>query len=121
MNWTEHRAPTVHREAVVCFQLLTTRGAPAKSGRQNQSEAQVWLMLTRFPLRVLKIPVTSHPPSACWTIELEFDNYVYECVRHFLLRRHKVQSRGTTRFSIEAVFGELGVLQLRRIQMGPRS
>ena len=49
------------------------------------------------------------------------DSYVYECVRHFLRRRHKVQSRGATRFSIEAVFGELGVLKLRRIQMGARS
>ncbi len=49
------------------------------------------------------------------------DSYVYECVRHFLRRRHKVQSRGATRFSIEAVFGELGVLKLRRIQMGSRS
>jgi RNA-directed DNA polymerase len=49
------------------------------------------------------------------------DSYVYECVRHFLRRRHKVQSRGTTRFSIDAVFGELGVLKLRRIQMGSRS
>ena len=49
------------------------------------------------------------------------DNYIYERARHFLRRRHKVQSRGTTRFSIEAVFGELGVLKLRRIQMGSRS
>src|SRR5258705_13351789 len=36
------------------------------------------------------------------------DNYVYESVRHFLRRRHQVQSRGTNRFSIKAVFGELG-------------
>jgi len=49
------------------------------------------------------------------------DNYVYESVRHFLRRRHQVQSRGTDRFSIKAVFGELGVLQLRRIQVKPRS
>ena len=49
------------------------------------------------------------------------DNYVYERVRHFLRRRHKVHSRGTSRFSDEAVFGELGVLQLRRAQLGPRS
>jgi RNA-directed DNA polymerase len=49
------------------------------------------------------------------------DNYVYESVRHFLRRRHQVQSRGTSRFSIKAVFGELGVLQLRRIQVEPRS
>ena len=44
------------------------------------------------------------------------DSYVYESVRHFLRRRHKVQSRGTNRFSIKAVFGELGVLQLQPSQ-----
>jgi RNA-directed DNA polymerase len=49
------------------------------------------------------------------------DNYVYESVRHFLRRRHQVHSRGTDRFSVKAVFGELGVLQLSRIQVGPRS
>jgi len=48
-------------------------------------------------------------------------NHVYESVRHFLRRRHQVQSRGTSRFSIEAVFGELGVLQVRRAQLEPRS
>jgi RNA-directed DNA polymerase len=49
------------------------------------------------------------------------DNYVYHSVRNFLRRRHKVQSRGTRRFSHEVVFGELGVLQLRRVHLGPRS
>ena len=49
------------------------------------------------------------------------DRYVYESVRHFLRRRHKVQSRGTRCFSDEVVFGELGVLRLRRVQLGPRS
>jgi RNA-directed DNA polymerase len=49
------------------------------------------------------------------------DNYVYDRARHFLRRRHKVQSRGTTRFSDEVVFGELGVLRLRHVQLGPRS
>ena len=49
------------------------------------------------------------------------DNYVYESVRHFLRRRHQVQSRGTNRFSIKAVFGELGVLQLSRAKAEPRS
>jgi RNA-directed DNA polymerase len=49
------------------------------------------------------------------------DNYVYQSVRHFLRRRHKVQSRGTSRFSAEVVFGELGVLRLRHVQLGPRS
>ena len=49
------------------------------------------------------------------------DNYVYECVRHFLRRRHQVQSRGTTRFSFTAVFGDLGVIKLRRSHMASRS
>jgi len=47
------------------------------------------------------------------------DNYVYQRVRQFLVRRHKVQSRGTRRFSDETVFETLGVARLRRIQLGP--
>jgi RNA-directed DNA polymerase len=47
------------------------------------------------------------------------DNHVYHSVRRFLVRRHKVSSLGTRRFSAEAVFGELGVLQLRRVHLGP--
>ena len=46
------------------------------------------------------------------------DNYVSECVRHFLRRRHKVPSRGTRRFPREQVFGGLGVFQLRRFHLG---
>jgi len=49
------------------------------------------------------------------------DNYVYESVRHFLRRRHAVQSRGTTCFSDAVVFDELGVLRLRDVQLNPRS
>jgi len=49
------------------------------------------------------------------------DNHVYQSVRNFLRRRHKVPSRGTRRFSDEVVFGELGVLRLRRVHLGPRS
>jgi RNA-directed DNA polymerase len=48
------------------------------------------------------------------------DNHVYERVRHFLVRRHKVPSHGTNRFPREAVFGALGVLHLRRVHLGPR-
>jgi RNA-directed DNA polymerase len=46
------------------------------------------------------------------------DHYVWERVRHFLRRRHKVPSRGTKRFSADVVFGELGVYQLRRFHLG---
>jgi RNA-directed DNA polymerase len=46
------------------------------------------------------------------------DNHVSQSVRRFLVRRHKVLSRGTRRFSDEVVFGELGVLRLRRVHLG---
>jgi RNA-directed DNA polymerase len=47
------------------------------------------------------------------------DRYVDDRVRHFLGRRHKVPTRGTRRFPGVAVFGELGVFQLRRLHLGP--
>jgi RNA-directed DNA polymerase len=40
------------------------------------------------------------------------NQHVEESVRRFLVRRHKVPSRGTRRFSEQAVFGPLGVLRL---------
>jgi RNA-directed DNA polymerase len=43
------------------------------------------------------------------------DRYVYERVRDFLARRHKVAGRGTRRFSYEIVYGELGLLRLERL------
>jgi RNA-directed DNA polymerase len=46
------------------------------------------------------------------------DNHVCDHVRHFLSRRHKVQGRGTRTFSDDHVFGELGVLRLRRVHLG---
>jgi RNA-directed DNA polymerase len=47
------------------------------------------------------------------------DHYVYERVRHFLRRRHKVPSRGTRRFPRTRVFGELGVFSLRGLRLAP--
>jgi RNA-directed DNA polymerase len=41
------------------------------------------------------------------------DGYVYDAVRHFLRRRHKVPSQGTRQFPEERVFGSLGVLRLQ--------
>jgi hypothetical protein len=41
------------------------------------------------------------------------DSYVYERLRHFLRRRHKVPTRGTERFPAGVVLGEWGVFQLR--------
>jgi RNA-directed DNA polymerase len=47
------------------------------------------------------------------------DRQVYDRVRRFLCRRHKVQGRGTNRFSREQVFGELEVLRLQRVRRAP--
>ncbi len=47
------------------------------------------------------------------------DNHVYDRVRHFLVRRHQVQGRGTRQFSRDDVFGDLGALHLRRVHIGP--
>jgi RNA-directed DNA polymerase len=46
------------------------------------------------------------------------DNFVYATVCNFLTRRHKLPSRGTRQFSDHQVFGELGVLRLRRLHIG---
>jgi RNA-directed DNA polymerase len=45
------------------------------------------------------------------------DEYVYDRVRNFLRRRHKVSSPGTRQFSGERVYGALGVYRLP----GPRA
>jgi RNA-directed DNA polymerase len=45
------------------------------------------------------------------------DEYVYDRVRNFLRRRHKVSSQGTRQFPGEQVYGSLGVFRLR----GPRT
>lgn len=45
------------------------------------------------------------------------DEYVYDRVRNFLRRRHKVSSQGTRQFPSERVYGSLGVLRLQ----GPRA
>lgn len=47
------------------------------------------------------------------------DWYVLKRVRQFLRRRHKVPTRGINRFSLEVIYGELGVLRLRRVHLGP--
>ena len=46
------------------------------------------------------------------------ENHVYHRLRKFLVQRHKVQSRGTRRFSDAVVFEQKGVLRLRRVHLG---
>jgi RNA-directed DNA polymerase len=45
------------------------------------------------------------------------DRYVYERVRDFLARRHKVAGRGTKRFSCNVVYGDRGLVRLERLPL----
>jgi RNA-directed DNA polymerase len=53
--------------------------------------------------------------GTCTPAYTAINHHVVTRVRHFLARRHKVLSRGTRRFSSETIFGELGVLRLRKL------
>ena len=48
------------------------------------------------------------------------DEHVYDGVRHFLRKRHKVSSQGTRQFPSSRVYGELGVARLYK-PWSPRS
>ena len=54
--------------------------------------------------------------GTCTPAYRAIDNHVMTRVQRFLVRRHKVPSRGTARFSRDTVFGKLGVLSLRAKQ-----
>jgi RNA-directed DNA polymerase len=47
------------------------------------------------------------------------NHHVYQRVRVFLRRRHKVSSLGTARYSDDVVFGKLGVLRLMTLRSLP--
>src|SRR3990172_641748 len=49
------------------------------------------------------------------------DGHVYDRVRNFLVKRHKVQGRGTRHFPHDLVFGDLGVLCLKRVHLCAQS
>src|SRR5487761_2581664 len=52
-------------------------------------------------------------PGSHYTADRAVEAHLYDRVRNFLARRHKLSTRGSRRFSMEAVFGPLGVLRLR--------
>lgn len=59
--------------------------------------------------------------GSIWEAYRAVDQYVYERVRHFLRRRHKVASRATRVFPAQRVYGQLGVVKLEHIRLRRRS
>jgi RNA-directed DNA polymerase len=53
-------------------------------------------------------------PGSHYVADRAIEAHVYDRVRHFLARRHKMPTRSVGPFSMEAVFGELGVKRMRR-------
>jgi RNA-directed DNA polymerase len=52
-------------------------------------------------------------PGSHYATDRAIEAYVYDRVRNFLVRRHKMPARSIGPFSMEAVFGELGVSRAR--------
>jgi len=52
-------------------------------------------------------------PGSHYVADGVIDAHVYDRVRNFLVRRHKMPKRSIGPFSAKAVFGELGVLRMR--------
>jgi len=49
----------------------------------------------------------------------DINEHVEERVRHFLRRRHKVQSQGTVQFSTDKIYGQYGVFRFRHRKVQP--
>jgi RNA-directed DNA polymerase len=58
--------------------------------------------------------------GTCTPAYCAIDHHVASRVRHFSVKRHRVSSLGTRRFSDENIFGELGVIRLRRLAVRHR-
>ena len=52
-------------------------------------------------------------PGSHYTTDRALESYIYDRVRGFLARRHKMPSRSIGPFTMDAVFGTLGVPRLR--------
>jgi RNA-directed DNA polymerase len=53
-------------------------------------------------------------PGSHYAADRVIENYLYDRVRNFLARRHKLPTRGSRHVRKDAVFGSMGLLQPRR-------
>jgi RNA-directed DNA polymerase len=89
---------------------------PRLSAILHRSNNEPWEKVRAKLNRLLKGWSGYFDHGTCTPAYRAIDNHVMTCVQHFLVKRHRVPSRGTTRFSRDTVFGELGVLSLRARQ-----
>lgn len=55
-------------------------------------------------------------PGTHYAVDRAIEAHVYDCVRNFLARRHKMPARSIGPFTTAAVFGTLGVPRLRHLR-----
>jgi RNA-directed DNA polymerase len=55
-------------------------------------------------------------PGTHYAVDRAIEAHVYDCVRNFLARRHKMPARSIGPFTMTAVFGPLGVPRLRHLR-----
>jgi RNA-directed DNA polymerase len=89
---------------------------PRISAILHRGNKQPWADVCITLNRVLKGWAGYFDYGTCTPAYRAIDNHVMTRVQHFLVKRHKVPSRGTARFSRHAVFGELGIVSLRTRQ-----
>jgi hypothetical protein len=87
----------------------------AHGGIVMQNMANEWICLRRTVVRSNYFTLGTRVPAY-----RAVDNHVYDRMRNFLARRHKVGTRGSRRFSRGVMFGEIGVLQMTRVYYGSR-
>jgi RNA-directed DNA polymerase len=89
---------------------------PRISAILHRANKEPWDEVRAKLNRVLKGWSGYFDHGTCTPAYRAIDNHVMTRVQHFLVKRHKVPSRGTARFSRETVFGELGIFSLRAKQ-----
>jgi RNA-directed DNA polymerase len=88
---------------------------PRISAILRRGNVAPWKAVSAQVNRVLKGWAGYFGYGTCAAAYCAIDHHVATCVRHFLVKRHKVPSHGTRRFTDQLVFGQLGVLRLRTL------
>jgi RNA-directed DNA polymerase len=97
-----------------------TRLKPRISAILRRGNNEPWADVCLKLNRVLKGWSGYFDYGTCTPAYCAIDHHVASRVRHLLVKRHRVPSHGIRRFSDETIFGELGVIRLRRLAVRHR-